>query len=188
MGKGADTRERILDRAMAMASRDGLGELSIGKLAAALPMSKAGLFAHFGSKEALEGAVLDYAAERQRRLAPAPTADGREALRRLFVACLDWIDDTALAGGCPIIKACFEFAGRADPTGKKLRKMQRGFQRRLADLFRAATPAGTDVEQRAFEFRAITLAYQHARYAVGDPRARDRALRSFQALMARGSA
>src|SRR5271167_847447 len=64
MSKGDETRERILDRAFRMASRDGLEGLSIGGLAGALAMSKSGLFAHFGSKEELQLEVLREASRR----------------------------------------------------------------------------------------------------------------------------
>jgi AcrR family transcriptional regulator len=185
MAKGEETRAYILDHAMRLASRDGWGGLSIGRLATELSLSKSGLFAHFGSKEALQTAVLDYTADCQRRRMPAPAADGRDRLRALFLNCLDWIDDPALAGGCPIIKACFEFGGRSGSAQTRLTEMQRGFQRRLADLFRACAPTEGDAGQMAFEFRALTLGYQQARYVLRDPDARRRALGAFEALMAR---
>lgn len=67
--KGENTRARILDEAMRLASQDGVKGLSIGILAGVLGMSKSGLFAHFGSKEALQIATL----ERRR---PDPGTDG----------------------------------------------------------------------------------------------------------------
>ena len=57
--KGAATRELILDQAYAIACRAGLEGLSIGELAQAVGMSKSGVFAHFGSREDLQLAVLD---------------------------------------------------------------------------------------------------------------------------------
>ncbi|HJX29667.1 MAG TPA: TetR family transcriptional regulator, partial [Thermoanaerobaculia bacterium] len=47
MRKGAETRERILEQAVRLASRDGLEGLTIGTLSAELGLSKSGLFAHF---------------------------------------------------------------------------------------------------------------------------------------------
>ena len=63
VGKGEITRQAILDRATAVASTAGLEGLTIGKLAGELELSKSGLFAHFGSKESLQVAVLENAAE-----------------------------------------------------------------------------------------------------------------------------
>ncbi|MEA2480453.1 MAG: hypothetical protein QOJ07_2375, partial [Thermoleophilaceae bacterium] len=57
------THEAILGRAVDMASTDGLEGLTIGRLAADLEMSKAGVIGHFGSKEALQLAALEQAIE-----------------------------------------------------------------------------------------------------------------------------
>ena len=59
MSKGQQTRSTILSEAMRAASVEGFQGISIGMLAERLGMSKSGLFAHFGSKEELEKAVLD---------------------------------------------------------------------------------------------------------------------------------
>jgi AcrR family transcriptional regulator len=40
---------------------DGLEGLTLGRLASDLSMSKSGLFAHFGSKEELQLATIEYA-------------------------------------------------------------------------------------------------------------------------------
>ena len=61
--KGAATRELILARAVELADRSGLDALTIGTLAEAAGMSKSGVFAHFGSREDLQLAVLDAAAK-----------------------------------------------------------------------------------------------------------------------------
>src|SRR5881396_1255160 len=62
-GKGKKTQEEIIGRAMRIAAVEGLGTLSIGRLAKELRMSKSGLFVHFGSKEKLEAAVVARAAD-----------------------------------------------------------------------------------------------------------------------------
>ena len=53
--------EAILDRAVQIASEEGLEGLSIGRLATDLGVSKSGLFAHFGSKTELQLATVDAA-------------------------------------------------------------------------------------------------------------------------------
>ena len=68
MGKGEETRQAILDEAFSLASCIGVSGLSIGVLAERTHMSKSGLFAHFGSKEELQLAVLR---ESQQRFAEA---------------------------------------------------------------------------------------------------------------------
>ena len=64
MSKGATTRQAILSHALGLATKVGFEGLTIGRLAEDLGMSKSGLFAHFGSKEALQVEALRLAAER----------------------------------------------------------------------------------------------------------------------------
>ena len=185
--KGDSTRARILDEAMRIASRDGLEGLSIGTLASALDLSKSGLFAHFGSKEALQVAVLEHAAARvAERLAPVrQLPPGPERLRFTLRTSLDWIDDPALPGGCPITGACIEFDDREGRVREVLLQLQRNQQRRSAELFDAFAAPTLDRDQLAFEFRAIGLAYHHASRVLRDPRARSWALAALEALIDR---
>src|SRR6187401_3370881 len=60
---GQKSRRTILDAAARLATTHGLEELSIGELAQHIGMSKSGLYAHFKSKEELELATIDAAAE-----------------------------------------------------------------------------------------------------------------------------
>jgi AcrR family transcriptional regulator len=185
--RGDSTRARILDEGLRLASRDGLEGLSIGALAGALGLSKSGLFAHFGSKEALQVAVLEHAAGRvQARVAPAAgIAPGPERLRFLFRASLDWIDDPERPGGCPITGACIEFDDREGPVREALERLQRGTQERIAEQFDAFRHPGRDREQLAFEYRGLTLAYHHAARMLRAGKARAWALAGLEELIAR---
>src|SRR6187397_1042480 len=58
---GERTRGTILRAAASLATVEGLEGLSIGNLAAAIGMSKSGLYAHFGSKEELQLATVEEA-------------------------------------------------------------------------------------------------------------------------------
>src|SRR5262249_59730243 len=60
--KGQASRANILLAAAKLATTKGLIGLSIGDLAAAVGMSKSGLYAHFKSKEELELATIETAA------------------------------------------------------------------------------------------------------------------------------
>ena len=59
--KGRRTRDAVLTRGVELACRVGLGGLTIGGLADEVGMSKSGMYAHFGSKQALYHAVLEAA-------------------------------------------------------------------------------------------------------------------------------
>src|SRR5256885_5975406 len=101
--KGERTRQSILERAVDVASLEGLEGLTIGRLADELEMSKSGLFAHFGSKEELQLATVE--AARQRfvdavffflRRAPR----GYPRLVAIWRSWLEYIKRGVLRGGC----------------------------------------------------------------------------------------
>ena len=56
--KGQLTRMAIIDASLRLATQVGLEGLSIGAVAEMMNMSKSGVFAHFGSREALQQAVI----------------------------------------------------------------------------------------------------------------------------------
>lgn len=185
--KGVATRARILDTAVRLASRDGLEGLTIGTLAEALAMSKSGLFAHFGSRDALQVATLEHAADMvsARTAAVAQVEPGPERLRRLLEVIMDWVDDPDLPGGCPITGACIEFDDREGPVREALERLQRRTHERAAAQLDAFRHPSRDRDQLAFEFRAICLAYHHAARMLREPRARDWARAALEALIAR---
>ncbi|MCX7275633.1 MAG: TetR/AcrR family transcriptional regulator, partial [Burkholderiales bacterium] len=58
MKKGELARAAIVAAALELSARVGLEGLTIGALAERMQMSKSGVFAHFGSREDLQIAVL----------------------------------------------------------------------------------------------------------------------------------
>ena len=58
---GERSRRRVLDRAVQLATVEGLDGLSIGRLAEATGMAKSSVYALFGSKEELQLATIDAA-------------------------------------------------------------------------------------------------------------------------------
>ena len=79
--KGAATRDSIIERAVPIVRKEGFEGLSIGTVARSVGMSKSGVFAHFGSREDLQLAVLDAAAQRftEQVFVPAHPRDARVA-------------------------------------------------------------------------------------------------------------
>src|SRR5688500_4701694 len=97
------TRRDILAKAVHLASVEGLDGLTVGRLADAIFMSKSGLFAHFGSKEELQLAVVDAAREIFVRevLQDAPEAlAGLGRLTHLSKAWLAYVEKGLFRGGC----------------------------------------------------------------------------------------
>src|ERR671938_1738425 len=100
---GEQSRRAILDEAARLATVEGIGGLSISRLADAVGMSKSGLFAHFGSKEELQLATVDRATSifDAHVLEPARRASsGIERLQRLGGGYLRYVEGDTLPGGC----------------------------------------------------------------------------------------
>jgi AcrR family transcriptional regulator len=196
MSKGEETRRRILDRAVLMASRDGLGGLTIGELASDLGVSKSGLFAHFGSKEDLQVAVLTAATERfaQRVLQPSLKAPaGVRRIKALFDRWLSWASDPASPGGCIFLAAATEL----DDQEGKPRDYLVGSQHELFAFLAKAARLGVehgelrkdlDCEAFAFELHGIIITYNFARRLMRDRKAEARARASFDRMLAHASA
>ena len=191
MSKGEETRERILDCASRLASRDGLGGLSIGGLAAELSLSKSGLFAHFGSKEDLQVAVIDASARRFEENVAKPAfraPRGRPRLERWFENWLRWMGDPSVPGGCLFVAASFELDDREGRPRDVLVGHQRQLMTSIAKATSLAIEAGhfhreVDADQFAYEMYAILLGCSHAKRLLREPRAEQRARRAFERLL-----
>ncbi|MCM2290504.1 MAG: TetR/AcrR family transcriptional regulator, partial [Sulfuritalea sp.] len=169
----------------------GVGGLSIGVLAERTKMSKSGLFAHFGSKEELQLAVLR---ESQRRfgevvLRPALRQPrGLARLRAMLVNWLDWTRAVDLPGGCVINAAAAEFDDQPGALRDEVRNALLALRRSLGEIVAKAVDTGelrpdTDIEQFVFELNGIYQATQQNRRLFNDPDADRRALAAFERLV-----
>jgi AcrR family transcriptional regulator len=191
MGKGDETRKTILEHAVGLSSRVGLGRLSIGKLADEMKMSKSGLFAHFKSKQNLQLQVLERAAEEflddvVRPALQAPSGEPR--IRKIFTNWVDWIRTNRYSGGCPFVQFSFELDDQPGELRDHLLEQQREWMRFLAESARRAVAAGhlrqdLDVEQFAYEFEALMLGYHHSARLLRDPHSVKRVKVSFESLL-----
>jgi AcrR family transcriptional regulator len=194
--KGEQTRAVILDAALKIASKLGLEGLTIGTLADETGMSKSGLFAHFGSREELQLAVLEHAAQiyGQRVFLPAlQIARGLPRLRALFERWLDWTIASGLPGGCIMISAAAEYDDRPGPIRDAVIANQHRGTAITKKAVRLAIEEGhlrgdTDAEQIAFEMLGIVLASHNHRRLLSDGESRKRALTAFEQLVARHAA
>jgi AcrR family transcriptional regulator len=187
--KGAATRDLILDRAYAIACRAGLEGLSIGDLAQASGMSKSGVFAHFGSREDLQLAVIDYGGQRfaERVFLPALRSPrGLARLRAIVAGWFDWVRENR--HGCLIMGAVSEYDSQPGPQRDRVVLL---LERWRSETSRAITMAvearelRTDVDARqlAFEVFGIALAL-HQDTRLFDPvQARAQAERAFERLL-----
>ncbi len=156
-------------------------------------MSKSGLFAHFGSREQLQLAVLEHAAQRYGELVFTPVLKidrGLPRLRAMFERWLDWTVASGLPGGCIMISAANEYDDRPGPIRDAVIANQRRGNAICERAVRLAVEEGhflpdTDPQQIAFEMLGIVLASHNHRRLLGDREARKRALTAFEQLVAR---
>jgi AcrR family transcriptional regulator len=194
--KGEQTRVAILDAALKVASKLGLEGLTIGTLADETGMSKSGLFAHFGSREGLQLAVLEHAAQRygERVFAPVLKIErGLPRLRALFERWLEWTHSSGLPGGCIMISAANEYDDRPGPIRDAVIANQHRGIAITEKAVRLAVQEGhlrsdTDPKQIGFEMLGIVLASHNHRRLLGDKEARKRSMTAFEELIARHAA
>lgn len=162
--KGSQTREAILDRAVDLATVEGLEGLTIGRLAAELQMSKSGLFAHFGSKQELQLATIEAAAGRFKGKVIDPALerpDGAPRLRAMVERYLDQLGD--YSGGCFWAATSAEYDDRPGPVRDAIAAALDAW---LGELERQAQVAGVENPERfAFELYALVMG-ANARYRL----------------------
>jgi AcrR family transcriptional regulator len=191
MGKGEETRQAILDEALALCSQVGVSGLSIGALADKAGMSKSGVFAHFGSKEELQIAVMRESQQRFVDIVVRPALKaprGIARLRAIFTNWLDWTERAQLPGGCPMNAAAQEFDDQPGPVRDAVEAGLADGHRLLANAVRMAIEAGelrpdTDIDQFVFEFTGLTLANMQSKRLFKDRDANRRALDAFERLV-----
>ena len=188
MTKGEETRQAILGRAFQLATIVGVSGLTIGRLAEETGLSKSGLFAHFGSKEALDVAIVEEAGRQfvQAVMVPALREPrGEPRVRALFD---NWIAWGQRAGGCFFVGAAAELDDRPGPPRDALVRASRDWIDELAKAARIAVREGhfaasTDAEQFAFELYGIMLScHQFSRF-LREPDALARARAAFERLV-----
>ena len=163
---GERTRSAILRAAASLATVDGLEGLSIGNLAAAIGLSKSGLYAHFGSKQELQLATVQEAGRIFADEVVQPALAAPPGLAQLAAVCeafFEHLRRRTFPGGCFFAGAALEMGTRPGPVKEAVAAFQAGF----VDLLRgfAATaieqsqlPPGEDPDQLAFELNGICLA------------------------------
>ncbi|MBP6898476.1 MAG: TetR/AcrR family transcriptional regulator [Burkholderiaceae bacterium] len=188
--KGQQTRAAILDAALGLASHMGLEGLSIGALAEVTQMSKSGVFAHFGSREELQIAVIrEYHArfEDEVFFPAVREARGLPRLRALFERWLRRVS-VEVDSGCIYISGAVEFDDRPGPVRDALASMVRAWQAALERAIRLSIAEGhlqpdTDALQMLFEVHGLILALHHDARFLRLPGAVDRARTAFERIV-----
>ncbi len=186
------TRQNILEKAMDLASVEGLEGLSIGRLAARLGMSKSGVIGHFASKEDLQLHTVDAARTRFEHavLGPVEAEPGIEKLSALTHRWIDYVAGDHFSGGCFFWAASAEFDGRPGLVRDRIVESTRHWLNLLRDEARLAQRLGeisTDLDpmQIAFELHAFVQEANWAWQLLEQVDAFDRARTSVDACLSR---
>lgn len=162
--RGLKTRRAILRKAVNLASLEGLEGLTIGKLASELRISKSGLFAHFGSKEDLQCAVVDAARDIfvEKVVRPAYEFHGLKRLRALCENWLSYGEKRVFPGGCFFSAASLEFDDRPGRVRDRIVELMKRWLGNLEHAARDAQISGeinkeVDVRRLAFEIHALAM-------------------------------
>lgn len=193
MSKKAATREAILQQAVALASQVGISGLTVGSLAVVSGLSKSGLFAHFGSKEALQLAVVQAAQAQFVTETVQPALAQPRGMARLSALFHGWIDRIAgerYPGGCPLLAAAYEFDDQPGPVREALVAGQRWQRETLLRLLQQACdlgelPPDSDVPLLAFMLFGLVQSAHHDRQLLDSDQGLLLARRGFARLLAR---
>ncbi|MEV6279080.1 TetR/AcrR family transcriptional regulator [Nocardia sp. NPDC051832] len=188
--RGAKTRQLVLRQAVDLASLEGLGGLSFGRLATDTGLSKAGIQTLFRTKETLQLATIDHA----RRLfvdavvRPAHVEPvGVQRLRALVERWIDYAVTPLFAGGCFWTATLAEFDSVPGPIRDALLAGKAEWITALADELRRAIEAGEigplDADLVAFQIDAV-LSSANTALRCGDTAAVDKIRRSVESFLA----
>ena len=162
---GERTRGAILRAAASLATVDGLEGLSIGNLAAAIGMSKSGLYAHFGTKQDLQLATVEEAERILTAEVIQPALTARPGLGQLAAVCeafFSYVERRVFPGGCFFVATAVEMGARPGPVKDRVAAIQSDFTALLRTFVATAVeqhelPAHEDPDRLAFELHAILL-------------------------------
>jgi len=191
--KGEVSRATILLAAAKLATTKGLEGLSIGDLADEVGMSKSGLYAHFKSKEELELATIETAADIFDREVLRPAMDapaGSQQLRAVVDSFLKHLERRVFPGGCFFAAVAMELDTRPGLARDRVVQAQQKWLSLLKQCFLDAKAngqidAGADMAQAVFETQAMLLAANFVFVMTNDPAPLAQARRGVENVLAR---
>jgi AcrR family transcriptional regulator len=193
---GEQSRQAILREAAKLATTEGIAGLSIARLAAAVGMSKSGLFAHFGSKQELQLATIETASDLFDELVVAPATaapTGIERVRALSERFLEHVESDVYPGGCFFASVASEMDTHPGPVRDMAIKAAADWSGEIVSAVRAAQEEGAldpteDAAQLAFELNSFLLLANARFVVVHAPEPLDRARRAVATRLAAAAA
>lgn len=190
---GAATHAAILDSAMRIASIEGLGSLTIGRLARDLGISKSGVFAHFASKLQLQRETVEAARVVFEREVLRPGLAAPEGLGQVAAFCeayLTYVERGVFPGGCFFAHVLAEFDAQDGPIHAEVVADNRAWTQVIVQQIEVAKRLGeiardADAEQLAFELIAALEFANYLSTLERDASVVERGRRSVGAAIAR---
>lgn len=187
--RGARSRQVVLDKAVDIASLEGLGGLSFGGLATESGMSKAGIQTLFGNKETLQLATVDHARTMFIDFVTRPSLAAERGVDRVRALIERWIvyaEQPLFAGGCFQAANMAEFDSRPGPVREALARNQHAWIDTLsAELAHAVAEhqiATLDPDLAAFQLDAV-LRSANTALRLGDTTVIDKIRRTVDGIL-----
>src|SRR5271154_1850307 len=142
MGKGEETRRRIIEEAAPLFNQRGYEGCSIQDIMDATGLEKGGIYRHFESKEELAAEAFDYAwsvvsSKRRVHLDSIPNH-----VDRLKQHIANFVTRTGLPGGCPLLNTAVDSENGNPVLRDRVRKALRNWQSMLRTLLEEGIKAG----------------------------------------------
>jgi AcrR family transcriptional regulator len=208
LSKGEQTRCRIVDGALALARTMGLEQITIGTLAERLKLSKSGIFAHFGSKEEMQLAVLEETEARFMETVFRPALAAPRGITRVEKLFDGWLHfgccdcdvchscpcqcEPKRQGGCLLISSSAEFDDKPGPIRDFLRDQILRLREAMVRTLDGCKQTGelrddVDTGLLAMQIHALVLAVHLDVRLLGHKNAFANAHRALNALLRAGA-
>jgi AcrR family transcriptional regulator len=186
------TRTAIVGAALDLAAAEGLESISLQVVADRIGLSKSGVFSRVGSREALQKAVVEEFGRRFIAEVFVPAMQQPKGLPRLNDIVERWIvrtRDIDARTGCIYSAGAFELDDRSgalrDQLHEEVSRWRAALRRTVLQAMEAGhLKADTDPEQLVSEINALILVLLHDARFLRDTKATDRAVSSWQRLLA----
>jgi AcrR family transcriptional regulator len=190
---GIESRRAILEAAAGLATTLGLDGLSIGDLAQHIGMSKSGLYAHFKSKEELELATIETAAEIFENAVMRQVPEATHGLARvtaLTEAFLQHLARRVFPGGCFFAAVAVQLAPHPGRARDRVMELNAAWVAQFTEALGQARQAGelshdVDLEQLVFEITAMMFRANFAWVLTEDQRVLQQARVGLRNVLAR---
>jgi AcrR family transcriptional regulator len=175
--RGNQTRDAVLPHAVEIVSMEGLEALSLGRLASGLGISKSGVFALFGSKEAVQLATVRTATDIYFRTVVKPSMEASTRVGRLWALCENWLAysrNKVFPGGCFFFAVSAEFDTKPGKVHDRIARSSAVWNDLIKRTIEEAKQVGelvkeTDPPQLAFELVALLEAANGSSLLHNDP-------------------